>query len=39
MTASPDLIGQEPIAELGVIDMGVVDGIGQPCLIELTPTW
>ena len=35
MAGGPDFVGQEPVAELGVITMSVVDGIGQPRLIEL----
>lgn len=31
----PHLVGEEPVAELGIIPMGVEHGVGEMCLVEL----
>jgi hypothetical protein len=30
-----DLVGEEPVAELGIVAVRVVDGVGQVRLVEL----
>jgi len=36
MATGADLIGKEPVTELGIITMSVEDRVGQTCLRQLT---